>query len=128
MNLMRKKGLLILLFIITSLSLIIYLFSKPAFNYLSGYLSKSEKVKANILVVESWLPDFAFKIAYTEFQKNRYDYIITTGVKSFRVYYMLSRNGYLIFYPKQKLSGIIEAGKHTIAIQAYSELGGDNRA
>jgi hypothetical protein len=119
---MRKKGLLILLFIFISVLPLAYLFVKPAFNYLSGYLAKSEQVKANTLVVEGWLPDYALEMAYKEFQKTRYEYIITTGLKSITEYYMLSMNGYLIFYLKDNLTNFDKGDHHIIEIDAYSEL------
>jgi hypothetical protein len=127
-ELMRKKRLFIIIFIFIIILSLGYLFIKPAFNYLSGYLSKSEQVKANILIVEGWLPDYALKMACEEFQKSGYDYIITTGLKSITDYYILPENGYLIFYPKNKLFGISKSGPHTIEVNAFSELGGVNRA
>ena len=123
---MKKKGLLIILFIFFLASG--YLFVKPAFNYLSGYLAKSEQVKANILIVEGWLPDYALELANMEFRKNAYEYIITTGLLSITDYYMLSMEGYLIFYFKNRFSGISESKGHSIEIEAFSELCGDNRA
>ena len=125
---MRKKGLLIVIFISISALIAGYIFLKPAFNYLSGYLSKSEKVKANILIVEGWLPGYALKMAYEEFQKKEYEYIITTGLKYIMNYYMLSENGYLIFYPKNRFSGMDEFGPHLIEVEAISEMGGDYSA
>jgi hypothetical protein len=125
---MRKKRLIIFLIISVAVLPPAYLFIKPAFNYLSGYLSKSEQVKANILVVEGWLPVYALEMAYKEFKKKGYEYIITTGLKSYIGYYSVSSNGYLIFYTKNKFSGISKSGPHSIEINAYSELGGDNRA
>ena len=41
---------------------------------------------------------------------------------------MLSENGYLIFYLKNKFSDMNESGPHSIEIDAYSELEGENRA
>jgi hypothetical protein len=125
---MRKKGCFILIMTFVSILATGYLFLKPAFNYLSGYLSKSEQVKANILIVEGWLPEYALKMAYKEYQQNKYDYIITTGMKSFKPYFNVSTTGFLIFYTRNKLSGINKAGLHTIEIDAYSSLGGENRA
>jgi len=123
----RRKWLIIIIIFLTFL-LAGYLSVKPAFNYLSGYLSKSEQVKGNILIVEGWLPDYALKMAADEFIKNGYDYIITTGLKSIPEYFILSENGYLIFYPGGKLAGLNQQGQHSIEINAYSELDGDNRA
>lgn len=125
---MRKKGLFILVFIFISILSLGYLFLKPAFNYLSGYLSKSEQVKANILIVEGWLPDYALDIASEEFRNNEYKYIIITGLKSSIYYFGLYSNGYLIFYPKNRFSGMSEYGPHSIEVDAYSELEGEHSA
>ena len=123
---MRKAGLFTLsLFVIF---LIGYLFSKPAFNYLSGYLSKSEKVDANILIVEGWLPNYALEMAVSEFQKRPYDYIIATGIKSVSEYAELSENGYLIFHPKIKSALPDKITTHNIEVEAYSSLGGNHAA
>ena len=70
-NSMKRKVLLIVLIIFISILTLGYIFLKPAFNYLSGYLSKSEQVKANVLVVEGWLPEYALEMAYKEFEKNQ---------------------------------------------------------
>jgi hypothetical protein len=105
-----------------------YILLKPAFKYLSSYLSKSEHVKANILVVEGWLPENSLKMAYEEFKKNGYDYIITTGLKTSINYFGLYENGFLIFYPNSRFSGINEDGNHSIEVDAFSELDGKNRA
>jgi hypothetical protein len=127
-NLMRKKGFYILVIIFVSVLSIGYLLIKPAFNYLSGYLSKSEHVKANILIVEGWLPKYALEMAYKEYRQNGYEYIITTGMKLHKPYFNVSSNGNLIFYTKNKLSKINSGGFHTIDIDAFSSLGGANRS
>jgi hypothetical protein len=123
----KKYPSILLLFLIICIT-VTYLFVKPAFRYLSGFLSKSEQVKANILLVEGWIPEYAVKLAYQEFIKNDYDYIVTTGLKSRLTHFNLSENGYLIFYPKKKLSVKPGNGSHSIDVTAYSELGGENRA
>jgi hypothetical protein len=125
---MRKKKLVILLLIFIAVLILGYLLIKPSFNYLSGYLSKSEQVKANILIVEGWLPDHALKMAFQEFQENGYELIVTTGLKSPISYFKVFSNGYLIFYSKNRFSGLNEYGPHSIEIDAFSELGWDNRA
>jgi hypothetical protein len=127
-NSMKRKVLLIVLIAFISILTLGYIFLKPAFNYLSGYLSKSEHVKANILVVEGWLPENALKMAYEEFKKNGYEYIITTGLKTSINYFGLYENGFLIFYPNSRFSGMKEDVNHSIEIDAFSELGGENRA
>lgn len=124
---MRKKRLSRLLF---AIFLIIpgILIIKPAANHLSTYLSKSEHVKANILLVEGWLPDSALEIAREEFRKDRYEYIVTTGLKSSVDYYGLFEDGFLIFYPKNTFQFENEDNVHSFEINAYSELGGENRS
>ena len=125
---MRKKGLLILLVLFVSGLFFSFFLIKPAFSYLSGFLSKSEQVKANILIVEGWVPDYAIEKAYEEYRKNGYQYIITTGLKNSSPYFELSEDGYLIFYPGNRFHGMSEYSPHSIAVIAYSELGGENRA
>ena len=125
---MRKKTLFVVIVILISAFLSVYILIKPAFNYISGYLSKSEHVKANILVVEGWLPDSALEMAAEEFQKNEYEYIVTTGLETSTYFYGLFLDGYLTFYPKNKLFGFNEYGLHYIEVDAYSELEGSNMA
>jgi hypothetical protein len=125
---MKKRVLLFVSITFISVLTLGLLFTKPAFTFLSGYLSKSTQVKANILIVEGWLPDVALDKAFEEFRKNGYDYIITTGLKSSSDYYLMSSNGNLIFYTKNRFSEITQFSSHSIDIDAYSELGGDNRA
>lgn len=125
---MKKKSLIILAITIISPLAIIYFLLNPAFSYLSGYLSKSKQVKADILVVEGWLPHYALEMAYNEYQKNKYAYVVTTGVRYTPPYYKISDNGYLIFYTHDLLSGLNETGSHSIEIEAHSDMGGENRA
>jgi hypothetical protein len=127
-NFMKRKVLHIVLISFISILTLGYIFLKPAFNYLSGYLSKSEQVKANVLIVEGWLPEYALEMAFQEFEKNKYEYVITTGLQYRKEYYMISENGYLIFYLKNKFSELNESGLHLIEIDAYSELEMENRA
>lgn len=125
---MRKKRYQIIIIILISVFSTGYLVLKPALNYLAGYLSISEQVKANILIVEGWLPDYALKMSYEEFRKNGYDYIVTTGLKSPVIYFGLYSNGYLIFYLNDRFTGISNYGPHTIELDAYSELEGEHSA
>ena len=125
---MKNKGLRISLILFAFLIALSYLFINPVFKYLENYLSKSEQVKANVLIVEGWVPDYALEMAYKEFSRNDYEYIITTGSNSFTKYFNVSSLGYLIFKIKGKLKGSGDSGKHTIEIDAFSEMGGVNRA
>jgi hypothetical protein len=125
---MRIKGYRVLIIILISAFSLGFIVLKPAFNYISGYLSKSEQVKANILIVEGWLPDYAINMSYKEFKNNKYDYVITTGLKTPQDYFGLYSNGFLIFYTKNKFSGNSKYGQHLIEVDAYSELEGENCA
>jgi len=123
---MKKRSLIF--YIIFGIAILGLVFSRPILRRLADYLSKSERVHANILVVEGWLPPYAIEMAYKEFQKNGYEYIIISGMKSISEYYMVSMNGYLIFYPKDKLINLTESDQHIIEIDAFSELEGKNCA
>lgn len=123
----RKKVLIILICFIVILAFK-YVLVKPAFNYLGGYLSKSDQVKSNILVVEGWLPEYDLELANDEYIKNRYDYVVTTGLKYSSEYYPLYMNGYLIFYTRDKLKSLNNTEQHLIEVDAYSELGGRHSA
>ncbi len=125
---MKKKGLLFKIIILIFVLILVYILLNPAFNYLSGYLSKSEQVSANVLIVEGWLPDYALEMAYKESRENKYDNIIITGIRSTSEYFRLAEVGFLIFYPRKSLSGLNDTGPHSIEVDAFSELGGENRA
>jgi len=123
----RKKPILIIAVFLFVLSLG-YLLVIQAFKYLSGFLSKSEEVHGNILLVEGWLPDYALAMAFEEFQKNKYDYIVTTGMKAYPPYYTLYTNGFLIFHTNKYLRNETVDGQHSIDVNVFSELGGEHRA
>lgn len=48
-------------------------------THIHPFLAVTSPVKADVLVVEGWLPDYALKQALTEFEKGNYRLIITTG-------------------------------------------------
>lgn len=124
----KKEGLIVIMAGVIICISIGYSFVKPAFNYLSGYLSKSEEVNANILLVEGWVSEPVIKTAYDEFNKNGYEYIITTGLKARNNYFELSENGFLVFNTGNILARKTGIGQHSIEIDSYSELEGDNCA
>jgi hypothetical protein len=109
----------IFLFILVTVSL------SPLLNSLSTRLSITKRVKANILLVEGWLPPYAIEMAYKEFKNNGYSEIITTGLNS-PDYYMVYTNGFLKFYPGKNLSAGNEFQDHIIEVDAYSQLSGEN--
>lgn len=48
-------------------------------THVHPFLAVSSPVKADVLVVEGWLPDYALKHALTEFESGSYNKIVTTG-------------------------------------------------
>lgn len=114
----KKKILFTSILFVLILSGILFL---PVINSISDHLSKTSRVKANILLVEGWLLPYAIEMADNEFKNNSYDYVITTGIR-ISGYFQVSMNGYLIFYTHDKLKGIDTTENHTIAIDAYSDM------
>lgn len=52
------------------------------------FLAINDPVKADILVVEGWLPDYALEGAIAEFKKGNYRQLVTTGVPLNKGYYL----------------------------------------
>lgn len=126
--LMRKKILGIKLLLIISLIVLLslLLFVSLVFIF-PDYLSKTEKVNANILVVEGWIPSYALDMAIKEFENDGYDLIITTGIK-IAGYYQVSMDGYLIFYTGNSVRDNENFDINEVEVDAYSELNGPNAA
>ncbi len=90
-----------------------------------GYLEKSHAVNANILIIESWLPDKAIEIINSEVLNDSYDFYVTAGIQSEELdFCQIAMNGYLIFYPKINLTREVTCKPHKIAVVARSEMGG----
>ncbi|MCE5345207.1 MAG: hypothetical protein LLG13_02800 [Bacteroidales bacterium] len=100
----------------------------PVIYLLSDQFSKTTRTNANILLVEGWLPPYAINMAFDEFNKNGYDHIFTTGLKSTPEYFNVFSNGSLIFYTHKKLPYNLQTTKHNIEIKACSSLNGENRS
>lgn len=94
---------------------------------ISDFLSRSEKVDANLLVIEGWLPNYNLKMAYQEILSGKYDYIVTTGL-NLPDYFELEMNGYLIFYPKIIKNEVSDYFMHIIEIECYSSMSGDHKS
>jgi hypothetical protein len=95
--------------------------------YYSKYPEKTNKIDANILVVEG-LPAPALENVKNEFQLGGYDMLILTGLNFPDNFYEISMDGYLIFYPKIIFTGTQPDDIHTIEVNAFSEMGGKDRA
>ncbi len=48
-------------------------------THIHPFLSVTSPIKADILVVEGWLPDYALKQALTEYENGSYNKVVTTG-------------------------------------------------
>jgi len=48
-------------------------------RFLAPFLAANEPVAAKVLIVESWLPDYAMQAVVAEFKRGGYRYIITSG-------------------------------------------------
>lgn len=93
---------------------------------LISYLSETNEVTGNILVVEGWLPQFALEKVVEEFSHKDYDLIITTGLKSPELdFFTVARNGYLIFYTDTHFEKFEDTRDHLIEILAHSKMGGN---
>jgi len=58
------------------------------------FLAVSAPIKADTLVVEGWLPDYAIKSAIAEFKKGEYRQLITTGLPLGKGYYLAEYKNY----------------------------------
>jgi hypothetical protein len=125
---MRKKRLPIISTVIIIILTGSYLLARPSLSRLSVFLSKSGKVSGNILIIEGWLPVKDLQTAVDEFRNNGYEYIVTTGLRATPEYYNVNTDGNLIFYVRNLLPPDNKASVHSIEVNAYSELDGENSA
>jgi hypothetical protein len=78
----------ILLFLLTLTLLILSISNIPSF------LAVTQPVKAEVLVIEGWLPDYAVKEALAEFRRGSYHQIVTTGIPIERGCYLAEYKNY----------------------------------
>jgi hypothetical protein len=99
---------------------------KPVILRLAGFLSVSEKVSANILIIEGWLSYRDLNSVASEIRSGNYEHVLITGIKSKPEYFNVHSNGFLIFQtgkfnpPDNKIS--------LVEVKASSEMGGENAA
>jgi hypothetical protein len=122
-SVLRKKRYLIIIIPIFLIGTIVLF--KMNTTSVAEYLSDSHRVDANILIIESWLPDAALKTAFDEFQNKSYDLIITSGIRSSELdFCMVAMNGYLIFYPEFARDTAESKTDHVFEVLARSKMGG----
>jgi hypothetical protein len=110
-----------LVFIILAVFIYIFIDQKR----MAEFLAKTQTVKADILIVEGWLPEYAIETAKNEFNANDYKLIITTGLESHDLdFCMVAMNGYLIFYPDSDYMKDENNQNHLIEILAHSKMSG----
>ena len=63
-------------------------------THIHSFLAITSPIKADLLVVEGWLPDYAIKNALTEFESGSYRKIITTGGPLPTGYYLAEYKNY----------------------------------
>ena len=63
-------------------------------NNIHPFLAVISPVKADILVLEGWLPDYAIESAIAEFKKGKYRQLITTGIPLSKGYYLAEYKNY----------------------------------
>ncbi len=96
-----------------------------SYNSLKSCISGSNRVHANILIVEGWLPEKGIETAYNEFVDNNYDLIVTASILSRDLdFFNMSRNGFLIFYPWGETEPPDDSASHLIEIVAHSKMDG----
>ena len=89
------------------------------------FLSISKKVNANVLMIEGWATEQVLKFAYDEFLNGSYDYMVTTGLDA-PEYYLVSMNGYFVFYTEELFESSCENSSHKLEVGVYSEMGGEH--
>ncbi|NEO58507.1 MAG: YdcF family protein [Okeania sp. SIO3B5] len=75
------------------LGLIIFLIAICCFNIYS-FLAVNSPIKADILIVEGWMSDYAVKLAIAEFHQGTYQKLITTGSPIGKGHYLSEYNNF----------------------------------
>jgi hypothetical protein len=58
-------------------------------THIQPFLAPTSPIKADILVVEGWIPDYALKYSMEEFKRGGYQKLVTTGVPMELGYYLI---------------------------------------
>ena len=92
-------------------------------QFYSLFPEKTEKIGANFLTVEGFLPSTALEKVKDEFQHSGYEKLVITGLSYPGNYYQVSMDGFLIFYPNIRSTEATSDDYHIIEVNAFSELG-----
>lgn len=63
-------------------------------NNIYPFLALNSPIKADVLVVEGWMPDGAIKSAISEFKRGGYQKLVTTGLPITHGYYIAECNNF----------------------------------
>ena len=108
-------------FLLVAFVLCIFLFR----DRIADTLARTQKIQADVLIFEGWLPESHIATVNDEFNSYGYELIVTTGIKSNELdYCKIPMNGYLIFYPTPGLFIDQEIKNHKFDILSHSEMGG----
>lgn len=89
MGLSRRQEKWVLMFINLLFALIFATsFIWSMLNNIYSFLAINAPIKADILVVEGWIPDYALKEAIDEFKNGDYQKLVTTGLPLEKGYYL----------------------------------------
>jgi hypothetical protein len=118
----KSRVLSVAILLIIAMALLI----KPVILRLSEFLSVSEKVQANVLIIEGWLSYNDLNSVASEIRDGNYEHVLITGIKSRPEYYNVHSNGFLIFHTAK----FNPPGNNVrlVEVKASSELGGKNAA
>jgi DUF218 domain len=65
-----------------------------AITHIHPFLAVSDPIKADILVIEGWIPDHGIEQALAEFKRGSYRQIVTTGGSVDKGYYLAEYNNF----------------------------------
>ena len=125
---MKRRSYAISLGILAIIMLVAVTEGRRLLGQLSGYLSMDDRVDADVLIVEGWLPDIALQRAGEEFARNGYRQIVTTGIATPPEYFNIHSNGSLIFHTGDFFREDRITRSHSIEVEAHSSLGGSERS
>ncbi len=94
---------------------------------LASNLTKNQRIEANVLVVEGWIPDYGLYKALKEFENNDYDYILITG-ECFANQVNMFINSFLIFSLHEHLKEKENSEIQTFDLHIESSLGTEDSA
>lgn len=72
-----KKTIVLMSIQLFILAVLIYIYA----TNIHKFLIRNRPIETKLLVVEGWIPDYALDAALKEFETNKYDYLITTGMR-----------------------------------------------